>query len=138
MGVPALLQAIYDAYREKRLADVLSAFDDTEFRFVMHVPDSVVPGGDKPRDKAETAELLRHYMDTYDFLAYDPGPIIVTGDRATAQPQVRYRHKPTGKVLETKFKHLWHFESGKVVRLEESPDIEHIEAFLKAIAEAQD
>lgn len=134
MPVPTFLQAIYDAYREKRIEDVLSSVDD-EFRFVIHLPQELFPGGDKPRDKAETAQIIRHYMEAYDFLSYEPGPIIVTGDKATAQAHVRLRHKKSGKILETKFKHLWHIQNGKAVMLEESFDVPVIAAFLKSIAE---
>lgn len=135
MAVPTVLQAIYDAYREKRLEDVLSSVDD-DFRFIIQLPEELFPGGNKPRDKAETGEIMRYYMESYDFISYDPGPIIVTGDKATAQPHVRLRHKRSGKVLDTKFRHLWHIKNGKVVVLEESFDLPVIEAFLKSVSEA--
>lgn len=134
MPVPTFLQAIYDAYREKRLEDVLSSVDD-EFRFIIHLPEELFPGGNRPRDRDETTQIMRHYMEAYDFLTYDPGPIIVTADKATAQPHVRLRHKKSGKILETKFRHLWHIQNGKVVVLEESFDLPVIEAFLKSVSE---
>ena len=96
-----LLQATYKAFREHRLADMLANFAD-DFRMAVHLPEEAVPGGDKQRNKAETEELLEYFHTTYDVLAYDPGPIIVTGDQATVQPQVRYRDKRTGEVLDTK------------------------------------
>jgi ketosteroid isomerase-like protein len=130
----ALLQAIYNAYRENRLADVLASFSD-DFRFILHLPEDVVSGGDKPRNKAETAELLETFLNTYDILAYDPGPIIVTGDRATVQPQIRYRDKRTGKVLETRLAHAWRVDGGKATQLDERHDVAKIQAFLKSVAE---
>jgi hypothetical protein len=130
----ALLHAIYTAYREKRLGDVMVHLDDN-FRFVVHLPETALPGGDKARNKAETVELLQYLYDTYDFLAYDPGPIIASAGRATAQPHIRFRDKKTGKVLETKKSHAWRFAGDKVVELDERQDVEKILAFLRSVAE---
>jgi hypothetical protein len=44
METTALLQAIYKAYREKRLADTLSYLGD-DFRLVVHLPEDAMPGG---------------------------------------------------------------------------------------------
>jgi ketosteroid isomerase-like protein len=129
-----LLQATYKAFREHRLADMLANFSD-DFRMAVHLPEEAVPGGDKQRNKAETEELLEYFHTTYDVLAYDPGPIIVTGDQATVQPQVRYRDKRTGEVLEAKLVHTWRVADGKATRLEERHDVEKVLAFLKRVAE---
>jgi len=134
MDTTALLQAIHKAYREKRLADTLSYLDD-DFRLIVHLPEDAMPGGDRPRSKAESALLFQGFLNDYDFVAYDHGPIIVAGDRATAQPQIRYRHKKTGKVLETKLAHTWCVQDGKAVTLEERYDIAHLRAFLKSLGE---
>lgn len=130
----ALLQAIYKAYREHRLADVLAKFDDS-FRLIVHLPEDAVPGGEKPRNKTETAELLDYFHSTYDILAYDPGPIIVTGNRASVQPQVRYRDKKTGEVLDTKLTHTWRIQRGMATDLEERHDVVKVLAFLKRVSE---
>ena len=134
MDTTALLQAIYKAYRERRLADALSYLAD-DFRLTVHLPEDALPGGDRPRSKAESALLFQGFLNDYDFLAFDHGPIIVSGDSATAQPQIRYRHKKTGKVLETKLAHMWRVRDGKVVGLEERYDIAHVQAFLKSVSE---
>ena len=43
----ALLQALYTAYREKRLADVLAHLSD-DFRFTLHLPSDAMPGAGAP------------------------------------------------------------------------------------------
>jgi ketosteroid isomerase-like protein len=134
MDTASLLQAIYRAYRENRLADMLGYFGE-DFRYVMHLPETAVPGGDAPRNKAETEAVLRYLQDTYDFLAYDPGPIIAADDKATVQPLVRVRDKRTGEVLETKLTHAWRVKDGKALELEEHHDLPKIEAFLKRVAD---
>jgi hypothetical protein len=87
MDTTSLLQAIYKAFREKRLADAISHLAD-DFRLVVHLPEDALPGGDRPRSKAEAALLFQGFINDYDFLAYDQGPIIVTGDHPTSQPQI--------------------------------------------------
>ena len=101
MDTTALLQAIYKAYREKRLADVLSHLADDSASSCI-CPRMRCPAATGHAARRRPRCCFMASSTTYDFLAYDPGPIIVTGERATAQPQIRYRHKKTGKVMETK------------------------------------
>jgi len=91
------------------------------------------PPGIAASSKAESALLFQGFLNDYDFLAYDHGPIIVAGDRATAQPQIRYRHKKTDKVIETKLAHAWWVRNGKAVLLEERYDVAQVQAFLKSL-----
>ncbi len=98
-------------------------------------PEAALPGGDKVRNLAETREILQHLADTYDFVAYDPGPIMVSAGRATVQPQIRFRDKKSGKLLETRLSHAWRFKDGKAAELEEHHDVTKILAFLKSAAE---
>jgi ketosteroid isomerase-like protein len=134
MDTATLLQAVYKAFREHRMADMLANFAD-DFCMVVHLPEEAVPGGDKQRNKAETEELLQYFHSTYDVLAYDPGPIIVTGDQSTVQPHVRYRDKKTGEVLDTKVVHTWRVRDGKATELQERYDVEVVLSFLKRVAQ---
>jgi ketosteroid isomerase-like protein len=136
MDTASLLQAIYKAYRENRVADLLGYLDE-DFRYVAHLPEEALPGGDKVRDKTETAATIKYIMETYDLLTYDPGPIIATDDTATVQPQISIRDKRTGKVLETKLAHTWRVRGGKAVELDERHDLAKIEAFLKSMSESR-
>jgi hypothetical protein len=112
MDTTSLLQAIYKALRERRLADAISYLAE-DFRLVVHLPEDAVPGGTRPRSKAESTLLFQSFLYDYDLIAYDHGPIIVAGDRATTQPEIRYRHKKTGKVLDTKLTPQLVCERGK-------------------------
>jgi ketosteroid isomerase-like protein len=134
MDTATLLHAIYKAYRENRLDDMM-AYLDEDFRYVVHLPEMAVPGGDMPRNKADTAALIAYIHETYDFLSFDPGPIIATDDKATVQPLVRLRDKRTGKVLETKLAHSWRVRGGKGLELDERHDVSKVEAFIKSISE---
>lgn len=134
MGTDAasLLQTIYAAWREQRPGEMMTHLDE-DFRFTAHLSADLIPGGDKPRDKEELQAFLDHLLATYDILFYDTGPIIVADGRATVQPVIRYRHKESGKVLETKLMHVWHFAHGKPIALDESYDVKAMAAFLKSL-----
>lgn len=134
MGAAALLKTIYQAYRDKRIDEVMTHLDDS-FCYVVHLPETALSGGDKPRNKAETAELFRHFMDTYDFLALEPGPIIATGDQATVHAHIRFRHKQTGKELDTRVTQTWRIKDGKAISLDEKHDVAKVEAFMQGLAE---
>jgi hypothetical protein len=136
MDTATLLLAIYKAYRENRIVDMLGYLDE-RFRYVVHLPEEALPGGNKVRNKAETAALLDYMMETYDFLAYDPGPIIASDSKATVQPLIRIRDKRTGKVLETKITHTWRVKNSKALELDERHDVLKVEAFLKAVSQSE-
>ena len=130
----AMLEAIYTAYREKRLADVLDHLA-SDFRFTLHLPPAAMPGAGAPQDKQRTEAMLQAFIDTYDFLAYDPGTILVEGEQATARPLIRYRHKATGEVIETRLAHLWVVRHGKAVELDEYLNVGRVQAFLAKVGE---
>ena len=129
----ALLQAIYTAYREKRLADVLAQLTD-DFRFTLHLPSDALPGAGAPLGKADTAKLFEAMIGAYDFLMYEPGPIMVTGDQAAVRARIRYRHKATDAVIETTLGHFWRVRDGKAAQLDEYHDVQHVLAFLDKVA----
>jgi ketosteroid isomerase-like protein len=133
-SIQELLRTIYSAYREKRLADAIAHLAD-DFRFTLHLPKDTVPGAGAPANKAEATAMFQGFMDTYDFLAYDPGDITVSaeGDKATASPTIRYRHKATGKIIETRISHFWNFRNGQALTLDEYHDTARIKAFLATL-----
>lgn len=134
-SIEELLRTIYAAYGAKRLDVALSHFAD-DFHFTLHLPKDAIPGAGAPINKAEARAMFQSFMDTYDFLSYEPGPIIVSpdGDKATATPAIRYRHKATGNVIETRISHFWHFRDGKVLLLDEYHDTARIQAFLAKLS----
>ena len=133
VNTTTLLQSLYAAYREKRLADVLANFTD-DFRFTIHLPAESLPGAAEPHGKAETARLLGGLIATYDFLMYEPGPIMVTGDQAAVRVRIRYRHKATGEAIETTLGHFWRMRDGKAAQLDEYHDVQHVASFLSKVA----
>lgn len=131
MDPAALLQNIYRCYREKRLADIVDLLSD-DFKFRAQLPEDG-DGDCRPRSRAEVALMVHKFMDQYDILAFDPGPIIVTGNVASAQAEAKFRHKKSGKVLETRFFHDWRVADGKATELAQRHDLEQLKAFLAGV-----
>ena len=130
-----LLKAIYTAYREKRLSDALALLGD-DFRMTVHLPPGTIRGAGIPLNKTQTADLLSDFINTYDFLDYDPGDIDISPDgaHATASPLIRYRHKATGQVIQTRLSHFWSLRGGRALSLDEYHDTARVEAFLSKVA----
>lgn len=124
----AIVRAIYDAWREKDLAGVAGCLDD-DFCFHIHIPPTVHPLGGPCHGKAAALERLRKITQDFEFLAYEIGDLIVTGERAATQPRIRYVHKPTGEELETTLAHFWTLRGGKAVRLDEYHDMGPVQSF---------
>jgi hypothetical protein len=97
-----------------------------------------VDGGRRSRSRAETAILVHKFMEEYDILAFDTGPIIVTDNLASAQAQVKFRHKRSGKVLETRFIHDWRIADGKACELEQRHDLNQLKAYLRSVGDMAD
>ena len=131
MDTAALLQEIYRCYREKRLADVVELLSD-DFIFTAQLPDDI-DDAIRPRSRAETAILVHKFMEHYDILAFETGPIIVANGVASAQADVKFRHKKSGKVLETRFFHDWRVADGKARELTQRHDLEQLKAFFSSV-----
>jgi ketosteroid isomerase-like protein len=126
----ALLQQIYAAWGEQRLDDVIKHLDEN-FLFVVHLPEDLTPASPDPRGREETLALLLRIKDVFDVLFYDHGPIIIAGGRAMVQPVVRYRHKASGEIIETKLSHAWQFVDDRAITLEERYDRAAAESLLR-------
>lgn len=131
MDTAALLQNIYRCYREKRLAETMALFSD-DFQFKAHLADDPFDP-QRPRSRAELTLLAHKFLEEYEILALDPETITVVDGVTHAQLRAVFRHKKTGKVLETTFEHEWRFADGKVCELQQRHDHDHWLAFMKGL-----
>jgi len=135
MDETVLLQEIYRCFREKRLADIVDRLSD-DFKFRAELPHSSPEERQRPRSRAEIALMAHQSMSQFDILRFEPGPITITGDLASANTDVKFRHKKTGKVLETRFQHVWRIAGGKACALEQRHDLAALTAFAESIENA--
>jgi ketosteroid isomerase-like protein len=124
---------IYAAWTARDLQSVLQNLAD-DMVFALHIPAEVMPLGGETRGKAAVAAALQGLFDSFDFLAYDVGPISTDGATATCENHFRYRHKGTGDVIDGRLRHRWQVESGRARRLDEWHDVPAVKAYFDRVA----
>jgi ketosteroid isomerase-like protein len=127
----AALQAFYRCYRERRLAEAVALFSD-DFQFKAHLPDDPVDPT-RPRSRAEFTLLCHKSLEDYDIVVFEPGEFVCDGEFAYTQAQGVFRHKQTGKVLDTTFQHRWRVANGRVLELVQEHRLGEIQAFLDSV-----
>lgn len=131
MDTTALLQNIYRCYREKRLAEAVALLSD-DFQFKTNLAEDPFEPL-RPRSRAELTLMAHKFFEEYDILTLEASPIVVSDGTASASLQGAFRHKKSGKVIETSFQHDWRFADGKVCELHQRYDQDHWQAFLSSI-----
>lgn len=123
-----VVRAVYDAWRVKDIEAVAARFAG-DACFDIHISASVHPLGGPCHGKGEVLARLEKIIEGFDFLSYVVPDLIVSGERAAAQPHIRYLHKASGERLESTLAHFWLVRGGLVVRLDEYHDMGAVEAF---------
>jgi ketosteroid isomerase-like protein len=129
----SVAEQLYVAWKVRDLPSVLALLSD-DVVFALHIPASVLPVGGETKGKPAVAAALQTFLDTYEFLAYEPGPVTVDGERANAEVHFRYRQRATGEVIDSRLLHSWVVEAGKVTRLDEWHDLPGVRAFFDRVA----
>ena len=128
-----VVQQLYTAWKARDLPAVLSFVAD-EMVFALHIPTDVMPLGGETKGKTAVAAALQGLLDNYDFLTYEPGPVAAEGTKATCEVQFRYRQKATNEVIDSRLRHEWLVEAGKVQRLDEWHDLPKVKAYFDRVA----
>lgn len=81
--------------------------------------------------RAEMAGRLEELLTVWEPEAFEPTDPIVEGDRAASRVRIRYRHRTTGKVLESELAHFWTLRDGRVAELVEFYDTAYAEATMR-------
>lgn len=81
--------------------------------------------------RAEMAARLEELLTVWAPEIFEPMEPIVEGDRAAARVRIRYRHRTTGKILESELAHFWTMRDGRVAELVEFYDTAYAEATMR-------
>jgi ketosteroid isomerase-like protein len=127
----AALLAFYRCYRERRLAEAVAAFSD-DFLFKTHLPNDPVDPN-RPRSRAEFTLICHKFLEDYDIVVFEPDEFVWDGEVASTKAVGVFRHKRTGKVLETTFQHRWRVSDGKVLELQQDFPHTEVQAFLDGV-----
>jgi len=131
MDTAALLRNIYRCYREKRLAEAVAWLSD-DFQFKGTFSDDPLDPL-RPRSRAELTLLAHKFFEEFDILSFEPGPIVVADGIASTRLDGVFRHKKSGKIIETIFEHDWLFVDGMAKELRQRHDNDGWTAFVKSI-----
>ena len=128
-----VISDIYDAWRSQDL-DRLATYLPDDFSHVVYIPTEVHPLGGLCNGKKAALARLSLIAAEFDFLAFDTSELIIQKERASVEIPIRYRHRQTGAVLETKIANFWTFEESWPVQLSEYHDIGRIQAYTAQLA----
>ncbi len=128
-----VISDIYDAWRSQDL-DRLATYLPDDFSHVVYIPTEVHPLGGLCSGKKAALARLGLIAAEFDFLRFDTSDLMIHEERAGVEIPIRYRHRQTGVVLETKIANFWTFEEGWPVKLSEYHDIARIQAFTANVA----
>lgn len=127
-----LLETLYAHWRRQDVDGTVASLPEDWIHDV-HVPPEILPLGG-PRIGQEAVERLRQLVDQFEFLAFEPGPIMIEGGFAALRPKVSYVHKSTQGVFATSMAHFWTFEDGTPTRLDEYHSVASILQLMKQMA----
>jgi ketosteroid isomerase-like protein len=71
----------------------------------------------------------------FDYLAYEPTIVGVEDDIVRAQVFFRYRHRPTGNLIEGSRRLVFEIKDGLIIRLDSYEDAQRLEAFMRLTRE---
>lgn len=128
----SVVERAYSAWRARDLANLLSLYSD-DVVFALHIPADVMPIGGETRGKVAVGAALQGLIDGYDLLAYEPGVVHVNNAAANAEVHFRYRHRQTGDVIDSRMRHQWLVNDGKVQRLDEWHDLTTVREFVSRV-----
>lgn len=127
----SLVHDICRCFREKQLAEIVSLLSD-DFKLRVLLPTDT-DGEIRPRSRAEVALLAHASMGEFDILRFEPDDITLNGEMISSVAHVKFRHKRTGKELETQFRHAWQTADGKICALEQTHDLQLLSDYIDSI-----
>lgn len=128
-----VISDIYDAWRSQDL-DRLATYLPNDFSHMVYIPTEVHPLGGLCSGKKAALARFGLIAAEFDFLRFDTSDLMIHKERAGVEIPIRYRHRQTGVVLETKIANFCAFEEGWPVKLSEYHDIARIQAFTANVA----
>ncbi|MEI9901598.1 MAG: hypothetical protein WDN31_17460 [Hyphomicrobium sp.] len=87
----------------------------------------------RPRSRAEFTLICHMFLDDFEIDVFEPGPFEFADGIASTEAIGVFRHKKTGKILQTTFQHAWRVVDGKVLELWQGHDMPYLKAFIESI-----
>jgi ketosteroid isomerase-like protein len=81
--------------------------------------------------KSAVRSYLLAMAAVWEFIELIPGPYVIDGNEVREYGTYLCRHRATGEFLETRKRHVWQVENGRITRCTEYQDAFHLDAFLR-------
>ena len=125
-----LVAGIYQSFGKGDIPAILAALDEN-MDWHWHGPKSI-PFAGHHVGKAAVGKFFQAVGANAEVLAYEPREFLVGPDHVTVIGWQKIKARPTGKIWEAHFCHVWSLKGGKAVRVHEYYDTAAVaEAFKK-------
>lgn len=124
------LEAAITAYSLGDLEMAASYFDETAI-YAIFVPADTVPFGGEVCGRAQILAKFQHVVQDFEFLRYEPRPILANGDQLRCQIMFALKHRETGEIIDGVMRIEVSFSKGMIVRWHEFHDADRIQAFMR-------
>jgi ketosteroid isomerase-like protein len=121
MDIRQTITQLYRDYENGDVEKILAALPN-DFAFEFTSDPSMARDAGMCRNKDELLEHLGNVGKHFQFDGYHATNILVDGNRAAAEIQVRLTFKPSGRSFSTTIAHFWSFKDGIPVHLVEYMD----------------
>lgn len=99
--------------------------------YELHVAGDILPVGGITRGKTACRDALFTILRDFDYLKYEPTINSVIGNTVRAQVAFKYRHRPTGEILEGTRRLVFKLRDGLILRIDGYHDVRLVEAFIR-------
>jgi uncharacterized protein len=108
-----IVKQLYDAYKRHDISSVLDMFTD---HAVLHgpAPAGVLPWGGIYDGRGRIADFFKALGESLETLQFELRDFIAQGNKVVVVGYQRGRAKPTGRLYEIEFVHLWSVRDGKI------------------------
>lgn len=99
--------------------------------YELHVDASTFPFARVTRGREACREALFNILRDFDYLKYEPTINGVRGNTVRTRVAFRYRHRPTGEILEGSRRLVFKIKDGLIIRIDGYHDAKLFEAFMR-------
>jgi len=117
------VQKVYAAFERGDIASLLDAFSD-EIQWL--TPGNNDLAGER-QGKEEVEAFFRRLGELWEFLAFEPGDYVGSGERVVALGRYEVRSRQTGRTAASHWAMVWTFRDGKAIRFQEYTDTSSLE-----------
>jgi ketosteroid isomerase-like protein len=134
MDSRSVVDSFFACWRVQDL-DLAVAHAHPEIVYTIHNGRDASPFSGVYRGPEACRDLGYAVLSDFDYLAYEPTIVGVEGEIVRAQVFFRYRHRPTGNLIEGTRRLVFEIKDRLIIRLDSYEDAQRLEAFMRLTRE---